>query len=795
MSSPTTCFFAYPGRPLAVAEAIETAIDAINEHGRDAVHIKGWKTLNVTGKFIVDEICAAIRTADVFICDLTYPNPNVLFELGYAVICNKRIWITLDDSHEAAKTNYEKLRLVTTMGYAEYHHAQQLERRFFQEAPYTDLSSTVYNNVIKSIAPSSDASPSLLYLKSEIETEASVRLTRRLSESPVSVVTDDPREINSQPLAWYARNVYLACGVVVHLLDEERDSKLLHNAKYSFVAGMAFGADKPLLMLAPSPFHPPLDYQDTLYIHETASACISAVDVWLPKVESAYSADRQARLERSRELGHEVALKRIALGEDIAENEQQTLGDYFVVTNAYEEMRRNPQSMIYVGRKGTGKTANLFRLADDLARSNPNNHICTIKPASYELEGVLALLRLSTDKAQQGYLIESLWKFLVYTELAVSAYDLLQSKPVHYVRTSAENELISYVEEHAELIKAEFAVRLERAVRDLCGVEATSSIEQQRARVSEVLHSTLLVSLREILGRALEKKPLVCILVDNLDKAWMRGAELGLLSDFLFGLLSVARVISDEYRKRGVTWRPVNISLIVFLRSDIFSHIMREARERDKLGFRRLDWSDPLLLQRVIEQRFLRSVARPTSPNQVWEELFVPSVKGITTKAYLVNRVIPRPRDIIYLCKAALARALSRGHAMIEESDILLAEKEYSQYAFNSLEAETSTELPGIENLLYEFAGADEIVTRDQIQGFVRKAGIDETATDRILELLCETTFLGLEIEPGRFEYLYDENRSKVAKTLARKTAEMSGQERFVVNPPFHAYLEICPTQ
>ena len=118
---------------------------------------------------------------------------------------------------------------------------------------------------------------------------------------------------------------------------------------------------------------------------------------------------------------------------------------------------------------------------------------------------------------------------------------------------------------------------------------------------------------------------------------------------------------------------------------------------------------------------------------------------------------------------------------------------EYSQYAFNSLEAETSTQLPGIENLLYEFVGANETVTRKQIQGFMAKAGIDENATDRILELLCETTFLGLEIEPDKFEYLYDENRGKVVQALAKRMAETSGQEWFAVNAPFHAYLEIRP--
>lgn len=290
----------------------------------------------------------------------------------------------------------------------------------------------------------------------------------------------------------------------------------------------------------------------------------------------------------------------------------------------------------------------------------------------------------------------------------------------------------------------------------------------------------------------LEKKVRVCVLIDNLDKPWIRGDNLELLSNFLFGLLSVSRVISEEFQKRGgATWRPVHLSLLVFLRSDIFSYIKTEARERDKLVFKHLDWNDPRLLQRVIEERFLSSLEETISPEEIWQQFFVAAVKEMPTKDYLVSSIIPRPRDIIYLCKTALAHAVNHQHTRVEESDILQAEQEYSYYAFNSLEAETSTQLDHCEELLYEFAGVDEIVTRNQIEGFIKKVNIPEDKIDYAIKLLCDSTFLGLEVESDKFEFIYDEDRKKVLQTLARKTAETRGEERFRINIPFHSYLKI----
>ena len=60
------------------------------------------------GKIVIDVICDHIRQTNFFIADLTEINPNVLFELGYAIAKNKRIWTLIDRSITRAREDFKK---------------------------------------------------------------------------------------------------------------------------------------------------------------------------------------------------------------------------------------------------------------------------------------------------------------------------------------------------------------------------------------------------------------------------------------------------------------------------------------------------------------------------------------------------------------------------------------------------------------------------------------------------------------------------------------------------------------
>jgi hypothetical protein len=75
----------------------------------------------------------------------------------------------------------------------------------------------------------------------------------------------------------------------------------------------------------------------------------------------------------------------------------------------------------------------------------------------------------------------------------------------------------------------------------------------------------------------------------------------------------------------------------------------------------------------------------------------------------------------------------------------------------------------------------------------MQAATVPEDNWDDAIDLLCEATFLGLEIHPNEFRFLYDTEgtKKKVYETLARRTADTLGEERFRINTPFQSFLEI----
>ena len=74
-------FYAFPGEPKGLSETVDNAIRTINDNTRirrDRVRVIPWTDLNIGGKSLVASILQNIDRADVFACDLTNPNHNVL---------------------------------------------------------------------------------------------------------------------------------------------------------------------------------------------------------------------------------------------------------------------------------------------------------------------------------------------------------------------------------------------------------------------------------------------------------------------------------------------------------------------------------------------------------------------------------------------------------------------------------------------------------------------------------------------------------------------------------------------
>ena len=111
-------FFAYPSDPRSAGEAIRQAIADVNKLPGD-VKIHRWEQCRVGGKIVITEICRKIDQCELFCADVTGINPNVMFELGYAIARGKRIWLILDPSLVESARAFRQLQVLTTVGYAE----------------------------------------------------------------------------------------------------------------------------------------------------------------------------------------------------------------------------------------------------------------------------------------------------------------------------------------------------------------------------------------------------------------------------------------------------------------------------------------------------------------------------------------------------------------------------------------------------------------------------------------------------------------------------------------------------
>jgi Cdc6-like AAA superfamily ATPase len=761
---------------------VRTAVEQIN-HSK-AVHIQTWEDARVGGKVIIDTICRAIDGSDLLLADLTGLNPNVLFEVGYAIAKKKRIWPILDAA--ISGTDFTDFRTLSTVGCGMYENSVDIIKLYAKEKPHEDLGAALLDTIAPSV-PSTGGAPSLLYLKSQNDTDASIRITRRLDAVQIGTIVDDPREVPWQTLAWYGERVSAADAVVCHLTSANRTGARIRNARYALVSGLAFGLAKHVLILIEGDDLAPLDYRDMLKQYQTAAAAVRHLEAWLAPLEAEWSESVHSRRQNLDRKRRALELKSLNLGDYIAENEGDGLVDgYFIETAAYQEALDGTHT-VFVGRKGTGKSANFLQLASRL-RADSRNLLSVIKPVAYELESILRILGQLTDRDKKVFVVEGLWKFLLYSDVALSLVNRIEAKALT-AHTNKDLEFIDFFNRHKGVLRGDFSSRLEQCIETIGQTTATridGSTKDFREVMSETLHSVVLKELRERLVGTLPPRARVAIIVDNLDKAWDRQNDLRSLAEFLLGLLSAARKVRQELQNSNV-----QVSLAVFLRADIFEKVQEVAREPDKIQYTRLVWTDKELLYKLLEERFVAANGEDMRPEDLWGHFFCATVDGKATKEFLADAILPRPRDFLYLTKAAIATAVNRSHERVEEADVRTARKMYSEFATSIIFIEDNSEQNIIERVVYEFAGAPSTLSYDDVRARILKAEIQETSVDSVIEQLCALTFLGVEVADGDFRFPDSAAELKKVEVLARRLCEIrNSKPSYRIHRAFHPFLE-----
>ena len=775
-----TGFFAYSSEHPHIGESVEASIKKINESNN--AKLESWKRLKISGKLLINPILEAIDDADFICVDLTGMNNNVLFELGYAIAKDKPLFLIHDDSIIDSKKKFKELDFLTTVGYCSYNNSGDIVHKFYsediinrEEGEFEALSQNIIDT---------DSKEALFYLKGQVDTSYSQIVTNLLSDNSLPHKIDDPVESRVQPLSWYIKYLRDIPALLAEFSGTHRKGFELQNMKCSFISGLALGMGKRVLMIAEVPYQTPLDYKELLVKFKNEYECREAVEPFITELKNDIAElffKKKNLVKRRKRISK---LQSLNFGEYIAEHEINNLYCYYIENVHYKNILKSEHNIV-IGRKGTGKTATLY-YAKDVLSENKKDHVCLIKPINFEIEGLTILLTSLKDEFEKGFLIESIWKFLIYTEIAKSIYEDIKDKRPHELE-QVHFDFLKFVDENESIIKTDFSTRLEQQIKYLEQIESKEQ-KEFRVKVSEILHQGIISKLRDKIIATLIEKERIIVLIDNIDKSWRKGSNIRVLSSYILGLLGVVGRISKDFRVLGNNRPGFGFHLTLFLRSDIFQFIMESAREPDKIEYTKLNWNDPEIFFRIIEERIELLSDFQISRDDFWESYIVDHINEEDLRDFVTARIFPRPRDIIYFFNSAKNTAVSRGHEVINEQDILSAYNDYSSWVFKSILVENGITIKEMEDFLYELVGGSAVINKEKITELMGKAGLSTSNehVDKFISHLESLTVMGPEIGEKIFKFNYDYEDSKKIEVQAKKY----GSNRYRIHNALIPYLE-----
>ncbi len=776
-------FFAYSSEPSHCGEFIEEAIMKINN--TKTTNLVSWNDLKIDGKFIIDPILETIDKSDYFCADLTGLNDNVLFELGFAIAKEKPIWLLFDTSHIDSMKKFKELSMLISVGYSPYSNSNQIINSFFEDQPY-ESTYNFLNDSLKAVTNQNFREP-LFYLKAQIDTNYSQTIHSNLKKSNVEFILDDAVENKVQPFGWYLERLLTIPSLVAEFSSTSRSGYETQNSKCSLISGIAHGLGLRVLMVSEKPYDVPIDCVDLLEKYSSIKECNQIISKFIKSLKDEYFdlVNKKKRYIVTQKKRSE--LQKIYFGEFLAEHEEDQIDQYYVETKTILDFVGKSINIV-VGRKGVGKTAALYHVRNELEQSK-KNHVCVIKPITFELEGLIYLLENIPERFERSYLIETTWKFLIYTELALSVYKKILKKPPYLV-SDAEFNFVDFIEENDDIFIEDISIRLEQQLQNVSFKKFDDTIKAFKVRVSEILHSEILGKIRNKLITMFEDNRKIVVLIDNLDKSWKKDSRLEIQSRWILGLLGVTDRIVKDFTTENNGGKKYSFHLTIFLRSDIFKYVVKYSREPDKIEHTQLFLNTPEVLFRIIEERVVNLSEQEVYPEDLWDKFICDKIEDMGIQDYIFNRIITRPRDIIYFFIKSKESAVLKGHSKIEEDDVKYGYSEYSNWVFKSMLVENGITIKQMEDFMYELFGSNQILNKETIIENMVKSDVPSSSNktvEQFIDHLSDLSILGRETGVNNYIFDYELEESKKIKHLAEKF----GSNNYLIHPALIPYLEL----
>lgn len=776
MTAVISGLFAYPSEPPEIGLTICSCIKKLSEQKRFR-QLSSWEENDIAGRFIATEALKRIEGGSCFVADITRLNFNVVFEIGYAIGCEKRAFLVRNEAIRPDDALIRQVGIFDTLGYDSYNDSKGLISLI---SGIDDLASLRFDkNAASSTTP-------VYVVLPRIKGDAETRLIARIKKGGLFFRSFDPEEHGRLSAREAIENVASSHGVVIPLLPSHFTDAKAHNFRAAFVAGLTQGMGRVLLLLQSGDDPVPLDYRDLVRSFKFPDEIDEHIAEFAPSVTESMQSSQPAVVTDA-----STFLASLTLGASSAENEFQELGNYYLETDEFRRALRG-EVQIVLGRKGTGKTALFFQLRNRLRRDT-RIVVLDLKPEGFQLLKFKELVLDYLEEGTREHTVTAFWEYLLLLEIC---HKLLQKDRGLHLRNhklySPYRSLASTYDNDAYVSEGDFAERMlkltQRIAEDFGATRAELRNGQRMSgeEITQLVYKHDIGSLRSQLFAYLQHKQGVWILFDNLDKGW---PPHGVGSDDVLSL----RCLLDAMGKlqRASQRKGVSTTGIVFIRNDVYEHLVAATPDRGKISHALVDWTDPSLLLEMLRRRFLSLGVQGAPPfENLWQAVCVSHIQGEETSHYMVERCLMRPRSLIEFLSFCRGHAVNLGHQKILAEDIEEGEERYSTQLVNDICYEIQDVFPPGKDLLYEFIECPAELDRASLQSILDSITDDDTLQEKALDLLLWYGVIGFRRSDGRPAFIYSVRYDmKRFKALLKNVP--ADDNIFLINPAFWKGLEI----
>jgi hypothetical protein len=724
--------------------------------------ITPWEKMQTIGLKLDDHIRDQIRSANLLIADVTYPNFNVFYEIGFAAALGLPVVPTVNVAVDKATKRLTELGLFDTIAWATYNNSNELLEKLAQ-----------WNDIawVTKYRKSKDHSQPLFLLDCLYKTDFRNHIVAAIDNSHVKYRAFDPSAVPRLTAAQAISDISASAGAILPILSEDIVDAQRHNLRAAFLLGLCHGFELEPLALQYGNAPAPVDYRDYIKNSTFRKETFGHVE--------AYCAETLIRNQEASSRSTQAALGllgEIDLGSPVAEYETQRLSEYFVRTAEYVRAVRAEGSIV-TGRKGSGKSA----VYSEMMTENKRNRKCCIvdlRPASHNLSEMREALLTVTSVGVFDHTIAAFWQYVLLVEVILKMREQVLPKSKNDFSLQERIRSIESGFGFTETaVAGDFTSRLATAIALVVNnLRSTKSDSDIKSQITNLLFEQPIPRLRDAILSFRDFFEEVIILIDDLDKGWpplqVEPHDVSTLRHLVEQLNRIQR----DIRKRGLA-----VKHTIFLRSDVYERLVEHTSDRQKYNVIKVDWSDPEQLRHLIRQRVVNNLDKARH-DAVWAAINPAMAPTKMAIDYMIEASLRRPRFLIDLMERTLSFAINRGHIFVAPEDVEEGARQMSLYLVSDFAYEMRDIAGTPEDIFYRFRGKSELLTHQEVLTTIAPLKITLPGDD-VVELLLWYGFLGIINSQNQPIFIYD--RAYDFRRLEAERGPIGDDVLYAINQAF----------